>query len=409
MAWNEYLGGNRYKIVERDPSKASRPKRSIVVEMPEDIVRSRVAKKKELWLAKEEEKWSEAVINGEYEDKGKNRSRSKKVTFADFISTWQKGYANEENMSGETLLNTMYIVDSRLLPTFGDSWISDISTLELVEWFADLRNLKNGQPLATNTKLNIYKVIVSIFKSAFEWGVIKSNPAEGLKRPSLHKSEKKKMRSVKQSYTETEVAELLLAMYDLPEHWRLYFTGVMLGGFRRGEFLAVEWTSLDYERSAVLIEKQITVDSKGNKIESDVKTVESEGWVPMPKWYTEQLRQYERQWKKEKLLCRDWRGGGKQYVFHGGNGVMYYPSTATNTWSKFLKKHQFPHVKLHGLRHTAGTLLREYGADQRSIQMFLRHSKLETTNRYTHESEAVNRTVIAQFENLNPQTKKFAP
>lgn len=46
MAWSEHLGGNKYKIVERDPSKASRPKRSITVEMPLEVANSRVTKKK---------------------------------------------------------------------------------------------------------------------------------------------------------------------------------------------------------------------------------------------------------------------------------------------------------------------------------------------------------------------------
>lgn len=50
MAWNEHLGGNKYKIVERDPSKASRPKRSVTVYMPEEIARSKSDKKRESGL-----------------------------------------------------------------------------------------------------------------------------------------------------------------------------------------------------------------------------------------------------------------------------------------------------------------------------------------------------------------------
>ena len=45
----------------------------------------------------------------------------------------------------------------------------------------------------------------------------------------------------------------------------------MLGGFRRGELLAIEWTDLDYDRCAIYIEKQITVDKDGQKVESEVK------------------------------------------------------------------------------------------------------------------------------------------
>ncbi|AIQ45590.1 hypothetical protein R70723_06525 [Paenibacillus sp. FSL R7-0273] len=408
MAWSEHLGGHKYKLVERDPAKASRPKRSMVVEMPYEIANAKSEKKKESWLAVQEDKWSQLVTSGKYEDKGKNRSRAKKKTFAEFVPTWRKVYASE-NLSGGTIFFTESIVNNRILPEFGDYWIDEITTLQLVEWFSDLRNLKNGSPLATNSKLNIYKALKSIFDRAYDWGVIKKNPMTGFERPSANKKEKKRLKDVKQNYLKTEVAELLLALYNLPTRWRLYFTGVILGGYRRGEYLAVEWSDLDFENSRIYISKQITIDENGQKIESEVKTVESEDWVPMPKWYMDELKHFERQWKKEKLQCRKWLGEDKQYIFHGGKGVMYFPSTATNTWAKFLKKYKFPHVKLHGLRHTAATLLREHGADQRSIQKFLRHSKLETTNRYTHEVVSVDRTLINHLEGMNPKVRTIAP
>ena len=44
-------------------------------------------------------------------------------------------------MGGKTLLNTMNIIDSRLIPEFGDT-LDEITTLELVEWFSTLKNLK---------------------------------------------------------------------------------------------------------------------------------------------------------------------------------------------------------------------------------------------------------------------------
>ncbi|WP_059048924.1 site-specific integrase [Paenibacillus senegalimassiliensis] len=409
MGWTEHLGGKKYKLVERDPSKASRPKRSVSVEMPQEIYNSKSEKKKESWLAVELDKWSTSVFEGNYQDRQKNHKLANRKTFNDFKDTWLKVYARP-NMSGKTVRNTISIIDSRLTPEFGDMWISDITTLQLAEWFSGLKNLKNNSPLATNSKLNIYKVALGIFEKAHDWGVITSNPMAGVDRPSANKQEKKKMRGVKQNYTREEVARLLLAMYEMPERWRLYFTGVMLGGFRRGEWLAVQWPDLDYEHSAVYIENQITVNDEGKKVEAEVKTVESEDWVPLPRWYMEELRRFHLQWRKEKLLCKKWLGDpGKEYIFHSGDGVIYYPSTPTNTWNKFLKKHGLTHVKLHGLRHTAATLLREHGADQRSIQKFLRHSKLETTDRYTHEREMVNRSLIDPLENLNPKAQNFAP
>ncbi|MEF3313843.1 site-specific integrase [Paenibacillus sp. GYB004] len=409
MAWTEPLGGNKYKLVERDPSQASRPKKSISVEMPEEIAKSKSEKKKEAWLAVELSKWSEAVISGKFEDKGKNRRKSQKTTFSDFIPIWKKGYA-KENMGGKTILNVMSIVDSRLIPEFGDYWMSDITTLQIVEWSGSLVNIKTQRPLATNSRLNIYKVMKSIFDAATGWGVIKSNPMDGVKRPSQGKKEKKEIRSKKKVFTRGEVEKLLIALYALPARWRLYYTGAILGGFRRGELLAVEWKDIDQEKSAIWVDKQITLDEYGKKIEGEVKTEDSEGWIVMPKWYMDELKIYRRQWVKEKLNCKKWLEDDKEYIFHSGNGVMYYPSTPTLTWGRFLAKNKLPHVKLHGLRHTAGMLLRESGTDLKTIQERLRHTKLDTTaNIYSHKSESIDRAAVAPLEELNPKRVKIAP
>jgi integrase len=59
---------------------------------------------------------------------------------------------------------------------------------------------------------------------------------------------------------------LLTALYNLPKCWRLYFSGVMLGGFRRGEMLAVEWSNLDFDKARIYVDKQITFDEEGHKV-----------------------------------------------------------------------------------------------------------------------------------------------
>lgn len=392
MAWTEHLGGNKYKLVARDPSKVNKPKRSISVEVPKEFVKSE--RKTERWLTLELAKWAEKVEAG-------NAKKPEKVRFMDFVSIWKKGYA-DKNMGEYTLKTNMWYIESYLMPEFGNVVIEKITTLQLVTFFADLKG-KKGKELATNTKLNIFKAAKSIFDAAFTWEVITKNPIEGVQRPKAGKKEKKAMRSVKKSYSTTEVETLLAALYNLPDRWRLYFTGSMLGGFRRGELLAVEWPDVSYDNQAIWIDKQITFNEQGEKIEGEVKTEESEGWIAMPKWYMDQLKDFEKEWKKEAACCKEWNGEDKQYVFHSGQGIMYYPTTPTVTWRKFLKKHNLPHVKLHGLRHTAGMLLRETGADLKTIQERLRHTKIGTTaDIYTHASDIISRAAADRLESFDP-------
>lgn len=397
MAYYEHISGDKYKLVTRDLNVIGRRKRiTKTVTVPPEIARTKL--RKEQWLAAQAFEFEEQVNSGDI-------VRTDKLTFEQFIPKWEKGYA-AQNMGEYTIRNTMSTIRTHLIPTFGQVRLDQIKTIHLVTFFAELKR-KDGKPMATNTKLNIYKAAKSIFDAAHQWNLIAQNPIEGVQRPSQSKKEKKAIRDKKKNYTIEESYKVLEAMYNLPTRWRLYFTGSLLGGFRRGELLAIEWDDLDFDNNCIWIEKQITLDKEGNVVESEVKTDESEDWVAMPSWYMEELRAYEREWKKEKLQCKEWLGEDKQYIFHAGQGRPYYPSTATTTWAKFLERNELPHISLHGLRHTAGNILRDMGADMKTIQERLRHTKLATTaDIYTHRNENINRDAADKLEALNP---KFAP
>lgn len=400
MAYYEHVKDNKYKLVTRDPRVVGRRKRiTKTIEVPPEIARTKL--KKEQWLAAKALEFEEQVQSGEI-------LRSDRMTFEQFIPKWLEGYARQ-NMGGYTIRNTMSIINAYLLPAFGHVRLDQIKTIHLVTFFANLKR-KDGQPMATNTKLNVYKAAKSIFDAAHQWSLIAQNPMDGVQRPSQSKKEKKAIRDKKKNYTIEETYKVLEALHSLPVKWRLYFTGNILGGFRRGELLAVEWSDIDYDNGCIWIDKQITFDEDGTVIEGEVKTEESEDWVAMPRWYMDELKAFELEWKKEKLQCREWLGGDKQYIFHSGQGKPYYPSTATGTWTKFLRRNGLPHIPLHGLRHTAGNILRDMGADLKTIQERLRHSKLSTTaDIYTHKNQNFNRSAADKLEVLNPKMQKFAP
>ncbi|MEK4512897.1 tyrosine-type recombinase/integrase [Paenibacillus sp. FSL K6-2524] len=352
-------------------------------------------------------KFEEDVKGGKWQKPGV-------IGFEEFVyGDWKKNYA-DINLGDYTRKNYMALIKTHLIPAFGRFHLDKINTMQIVSFFTSLRSPdarkdKRNKPLATNTLLNIYKALKAILDAAHDWNLIVNNPMVGVKRPTAPKSEQREIKMRKKSYSPTEATGVITALYSEPKQWKLYYLGVLLGGFRRGEYLAVEWSEVDFVNGGVYIEKQITFDEEGKSVEGEVKTVESEGFVPMPRWYMDELLTYKREWMKHKMGCdpQDWKGGNKQYLFHPGHGDKYYPNTPSRRWRMFLDDHKLPRVRLHDLRHTTAMLLRAYGADLKAIQEQLRHSRLATTTDiYMTKDGVISRGNIDLLDDLDPKKRR---
>lgn len=334
-----------------------------------------------------------------------------KMTFKQFSETeWLTKHAEKE-LSATTLKKYIGQLNTHIFPAFGHKQLNDIKTLHLVSFITDLQKpgaRKDGKEgsLSGATILDIHKILKSVFSKATDWRVIPKNPMDGVKRPTVEKRKPK-------YYEADEAQQVIEALYTEPVGWRLYFLAAMMGGFRRGELTGLEWPDVYFEDNTFTIRQSISLTRNGQALVKDPKTEESFGTVDMPEWYMKELKAYYTQWKKDKLQAGDaWQGGGRQYVFHSGLGKPYYFTVPTQRWSKFLKKHGLKYVNLHGLRHTAGTLLIETGIAEgvdpelslKAVQERLRHGDLATTaDIYGHITKKASKALANKLDKFAPK------
>ena len=68
--------------------------------------------------------------------------------------------------------------------------------------------------------------------------------------------------------------------------------------------------------------------------------------------------------------------------------------------SQFEERNKLHHLKLHGLRHTCGSMMVANGVDAETVRSVLGHESLETTNLYIHPYEKSMRRAAVILENI---------
>lgn len=366
----------------------------------EDASLLRAPKKLKEYLQEELVKFKMEVESGSY-------VAPDKMLFSTFvIEEWREKFAKKE-YSKRTYKNYNGHVDKHIIPEFGHMRIDQVKTLHIVTFVDKLskpgaRKDGRGDTLSSSTVQYIYKVLKSIFNQAVEWKVIKDHPMDGAKKPKV---EKKAMKY----FTTEEAHEAIAALYKEPVMWRLYMLGAMIGGFRRGELVALTWDDVDFDAGTIRIDENIPLTENGEAVIEAPKTEGSADIVDMPKWYMDELKSYERQWKKNYWQVRDkWKcTDGRRYVFHAGYGKPMYFSNPSQWWKKFLARHGLKHIRLHDLRHTTATLLLENETDMKIIQARLRHSQYSTTaDLYAHVTKKASQTTAGKFDQFDPKSKQ---
>lgn len=154
-----------------------------------------------------------------------------------------------------------------------------------------------------------------------------------------------------------------------PEPFRTFFLVSLGSGLRRGEVLHLRWTDVDETQAVamVLCRKEWKTKTRRDR---------AAGISP---------------WAMEALLRR--RETLADLGFHGPfldeyGRPLWNGSFVSRKWRRHADKHSLDGVRLHDLRHAHATELLSRCKNLREVQAQLGHSRITTTERYTHPDTA---------------------
>ncbi len=191
------------------------------------------------------------------------------------------------------------------------------------------------------------------------------------------------------------------AFLDAARNDPLYpaFMLLLVYGLRLGEVLGLRWHNIDEQEGEVRIRQQLQ-RQRGQLQLYPVKTAAGRRELPLLPVAEDMLAlRRETQASDRRELGRAWQDTG--LVFTTKTGRPIEPRNLLRSFRRICAHQDLRVIKVHHLRHTTATLLKNLGVPARDAQLILGHSRLAVTLEiYTHEDRQAKREALGRISDV---------
>ena len=329
-----------------------------------------------------------------------NTYSASKTTLNEFSKKWLETYV-KPNLSPTTYQSYTEKLNMHILPYLGHKRLDKITPFDIDSLYNLLANkLTNRKDENGNYKTlspasihRVHEIISSMFSSAYKWDLVPYNPCTKVTKP-------KYKRTKITCYDEETSKKLINKLLETaPLKYKCFVILAMLGGFRRGEIVGLHWNDIDFNNKKITVNRSVYYLGREGVNEKSTKTDSSNRTIAISGICFDLLKQWRAEQGKMRLALGD-KWNGSENIFTTYDGRIMNPTTGPKWFSEFLRKHGFPHIRFHDLRHTFATLLISYNVDVKTVSHKLGHASATTTmNFYVHNLESTDKASAELLEN----------
>lgn len=321
-------------------------------------------------------------------------SNGKKVTNEDdilFISvyeSWLESYVNTVRVS--TYSKAVRIFENHILPYFNNIKVKEIKPKDIQ------RVVNQWYKIAECNYKKWFYYLQSVLNYAIKNEYITNNPC---KMVTLPKRKQKSGNKPANFWTKEELQTFFncIDKDKEPEKFTL-FRLLAFTGMRRGECLALTWNDVDFNKSTIHINKNLTQGMHGEQIIQPPKTQKSNRTIIIDN----QTLHYLQNWRlkqKQLFLTFGFNTFKKNQLIFASSKNNYKSLNQPGKWlNKIINDHYLKKITVHGFRHSHASALFAAGATIKEVQERLGHEDAQTTmNIYTHVTSKQNKNAVKKL------------
>jgi len=293
---------------------------------------------------------------------GMTRSASN-ITLVVFLRQWLD--VHKTQLAPKTALQYEQLVRDYINPKLGKIKLRELK-LDKVE--AHYQFLLSHGVTPRSVRL-VHSILHKCFNDAIRRGYIGYNPAHGATLPRFDPKEMEIL-------DEGEVLQFLIAVRGCRKE-ALYILAVKTG-MRRGELLGLKWSDLDWQKGTIRVQRQAQRIRGQGIVFRAPKTKAGRRTIQLGEHTIQGLIAHKGRQQLEKEVAGEqwWENN---LVFPSTVGTPLGGSNLLRDFKKQLKRSGVKEIRFHDLRHTAASLMLNYGVPVLVVSKILGHSKVSTT------------------------------
>lgn len=303
------------------------------------------------------------------------------------VGGYAERYLSERDLRPNTLTGYRQLLRSRILPTFRDTSLVDVTLADIKSWRGSL------DPRTEATNAAAYRLLRSLLQAAEEDELIDRAP------PKIRGASTARVQRVARPATFDELAVIIEQM---PERLKLFIVLAAFVGLREGEALELRRSDVDGVTGRIDVTRKIDKNARRDARDacsdcgrpvSGPKTASGKRTVHVPPPFLPMLQRH---------LLEHTAPGPAGLLFPGDRTDHMSVRYLMDRYRPAREAADRPDLTIHHLRHTALTLAGQHGATAAELQARAGHASQAAMAIYQHATLDRDRALAGATNSRRP-------